>query len=221
MGRQKKQYSRHPAGFGRAEEVRDPQPLILIVCEGACTEPYYFDGLRRDLRLSNVQVAGKECGSDPASVVQYALDRHSTDKFEHIFCVVDRDEHQSFDQAVNLVRTSADSGIPIQIIPSYPSFEFWYILHLQFTRAPIVRTGKTSSGANAVRILKKHMKPKGGYEKSAINMWSQLKSDLPKAIRNSLHARKEASQDGEPNPSTDVDKLVSFLFGCSEKQEPN
>ena len=221
MARDKKKFSRSPASFGRREAVRDPRPLILIVCEGECTEPYYLDGLRRDLGLSNVQVAGKECGSDPASVVQYALKRQEQDKFEHIFCVVDRDEHQSFDQAIKLVRASADAGIPIEIIPSYPSFEFWYILHFQFTRAPIIRTGNTSSGANAVRVLKKHMKPHGGYEKSQINMWDHLKTDLPQAIKNSRQARNQAAEVGELNPSTDVDKLVSFLFRNSGLDEPN
>ncbi len=201
--------------------MRDPRPLILIVCEGECTEPYYLDGLRRDLGLSNVQVAGKECGSDPASVVQYALDRQSTDKFEHVFCVVDQDEHQSFDKAMNLIRISKDAGVPIEIIPSYPSFEFWYILHFQFTRAPIVKTGKISSGANAVRLLKKHMRLIGGYEKGRVDMWSHLKNDLIKAIKNSRQARNEAAQVGEVNPSTDVDKLVSFLFRNSGQNEPN
>jgi RloB-like protein len=221
MVRDKKRFLRGPAGFGRSEQVRDPRPLILIVCEGECTEPYYLDSLRIDLGLANVRVAGKECGSDPLSVVQYALDRHSTDKFEHIFCVVDRDEHQSFDEAMNLVRTSANKGIPIEIIPSYPSFEFWYILHFQFTRAPIVKTGKTSSGANAVRLLKKHMRRKGGYEKTRVDMWNHLKQDMPQAIRNSRQARNEATQVGELNPSTDVDKLVSFLFRSSRTDEPS
>lgn len=209
---------RSPARFGRREAVRDPRPLILIVCEGECTEPYYLDGLRRDLGLLNVRVAGKECGSDPASVVQYALDRHSKDKFEHIFCVVDRDEHASFDAAIAKVRSAFEAGIPIEIIPSYPSFEFWYILHFEFSRAPIVRTGTTSSGANAVRLLKKRI---DGYEKARVDMWAHLKSDLPKAIKNSRQARIEAAQDSELNPSTDVDKLVSFLFRNSGREEIN
>jgi hypothetical protein len=209
---------RSPARFGRREAVRDPRPLILIVCEGECTEPYYLDGLRRDLGLSNVRVAGKECGSDPAGVVQYALDRHSKNKFEHIFCVVDRDEHASFDAAIAKVRTAAEAGIPIEIIPSYPSFEFWYILHFEFSRAPIVRSGKTSPGANAVRLLKKHI---NGYEKAQLDLWTQLKENLLKAIKNSRQARIEASQDDELNPSTDVDKLVSFLFRNAGRNEIN
>jgi hypothetical protein len=217
MPRDRKRFSRGPAAFGRREAIRDSRPLILIVCEGACTEPYYLDGLRRDLGLSNVRVAGKECGSDPASVVQYALDRHSKDAYEHIFCVVDRDEHVSFDQAVDLVRSSMEVGIPIELIPSYPSFEFWYILHFKFSRAPIIRAGKKSSGDNAVRILKKDF---ASYEKARVDMWTHLKGDLPKAIKNSRQARNEAIQVGELNPSTDVDKLVGFLFRNSGRDEP-
>jgi hypothetical protein len=216
MPRDRRRFSRSPSGFGRREAVRDPRPLILIVCEGECTEPYYLDGLRRDLGLSNVKVAGKECGSDPASVVQYALDIHSEAEFEHIFCVVDRDEHKTFDQAMHLVRTSAEAGIPIEIIPSYPSFEFWYILHFEFSRAPIVRAGKKSSGDNAVRLLKKHIVK---YEKARVDMWGHLKGNLPKAIKHSRQARAEVLKDGEPNPSTDVDKLVGFLLRASGQEQ--
>ena len=218
MPRGRKKFNRSPVQFGRREAVRDPRPLILIVCEGECTEPYYLDGMRRDLGLSNVRVAGKECGSDPASVVQYALDRHSKDKFEHIFCVVDRDEHASFEAAIAKVRSAFEAGIPIKIIPSYPSFEFWYILHFEFSRAPIVRTGATSSGANAIRLLKQHI---ADYEKARLDMWTHLKNDLPQAIKNSRQVRNEATQDGALNPSTDVDKLVSFLFRNSGRNEIN
>jgi len=47
---------------------------ILIACEGKDTEPQYFNAIRKDIRLSTVQVPViPHDGTDPLSVVNAVL----------------------------------------------------------------------------------------------------------------------------------------------------
>ena len=67
---------RAPATYARRGPQREPYDLVLIVCEGAKTEPYYFEGLKRVWRLSNANVHVRSAGaSDPPNLVAYALEQ--------------------------------------------------------------------------------------------------------------------------------------------------
>jgi hypothetical protein len=201
---------RPPVRLGRIEEVRPGAERVLIVCEGECTEPFYIDDLRRDLQLTSVEVRGRECGSDPRSVVDYALEQYAEDTaLDRIFCLIDRDEHASFDEARQVAKQANRNGVPIQVIASFPSFEFWYLLHYTYTRAPIVREGNRSPGQNAERALKSQL---ADYTKSRRDLWTILRKKVPTAVANSKRATAEARADGEPNPSTEVHKLVAYLM---------
>jgi hypothetical protein len=58
----------------RRVAFRAPRRFILVVCEGEKTEPNYIAHYKKGLGLCNVklEICGKECGSDPLSVVEYA-----------------------------------------------------------------------------------------------------------------------------------------------------
>jgi hypothetical protein len=205
--------ARRPARLGRREAARDPRPMILIVCEGECTEPYYLDDLRRTVGLSNVTIRGKECGSDPLSVVTYAVDYHKKfGEFDKIYCVVDRDEHKTFERAVEKVVT-LNKKIDINIIDSYPSFEYRYLLHKIYSRKPFVRASGRSPAENLIHELKKEIP---NYEKSDRKIFEALRGDLGRAISNSRRALEESVADGERNPSTRMHELVEHLFKLGE-----
>ena len=65
--------TRKIASLYRKRKSREPYDVVLIVCEGAKTEPSYFTALKKELRLSstNIHICGKECGSAPINVVDY------------------------------------------------------------------------------------------------------------------------------------------------------
>jgi RloB-like protein len=207
---------RRPVEFGRPEATRDPRLRVLIVCEGECTEPYYFDGLIRDLGLGNVRVMGRECGSAPINVVEHALNCYQIDNtIDRIFCVVDRDEHDSFDEACRKAREAKRAGVPLDVIRSFPSFEFWYLLHFKFSRAPLARSGNRSPGDNAERALKAEFP---SYNKSSRDVWDTLNERVPQAIKHAKQAASQAAQDGSENPSTEVHKLVLEMFRLSSRR---
>ena len=77
---------------------RAPYERILIVCEGAKTEPHYFVWLRYESGLNrmNIVIADKRKGLDPKSLVEYTIDVYNEEKdFNHVYCVFDRDKHTS------------------------------------------------------------------------------------------------------------------------------
>lgn len=216
MRKKAKISKRPPTRFGRREEEREPRQLVLVVCEGECTEPYYFDSLRRSYGLSNVRIAGRECGSSPQSVVDYALEMQKKGLgYDRIFCVIDRDEHERFDAAVQRVRDMEQNGLPIEAIISYPAFEFWYVLHFEYTRSPIIRSGARSPGENAIRHLKTHIPH---YSKKDEDMFQSLKERLGGALANARRSCEDAVADGEPNPSTDIHKLIYYLQNLANSQ---
>lgn len=80
---------------------------VLVVCEGAKTEPNYFREIRHTYRLNtaNIDICGEECGSDPLSVVNYAIKKFREDPdYNRVYCVIDRDKHATFDAAMDKFR---------------------------------------------------------------------------------------------------------------------
>lgn len=198
----------------RKAPKREPYDLVLIVCEGEKTEPFYFQSLIAFEKLSSVNIAiisGN--GSDPASVVKTARakikDQEKYLPFDKVYCVIDRDSHATFQQAQDMVR---DDG-KIQLIVSYPSFEFWYLCHFVYSRSPITRAGSKSAGDNCISLLNTHWQNKfnAPYSKEIKNIYSKLYEKLETAITHSKRALAEAKRVDELNPSTQVHELVEYL----------
>jgi hypothetical protein len=122
-------------------------------------------------------------------------------KKEDVWCVFDRDQHPSFDDAIKMAK---DNGFGAAF--SNPSFELWYLLHFHNQTAHIERDDVT-------RILKdKNHIP--GYEKNMTGLFRSLLSTLPNAEEHASNLRTKHEGDGNPpthNPSTGVDILVRHL----------
>ncbi|MBN6057191.1 RloB domain-containing protein, partial [Nonomuraea sp. RK-328] len=123
----------------RRRNTRREKPRILIVTEGENTEPQYFNGLARELRASGVEVFRLQVegiGRDPARVVRKAAaasaDAPHNDGFDHVWCVVDVDEHETLAAAL---RTAERLGIHVAV--SNPCFEIWILWHFMEHRAHI------------------------------------------------------------------------------------
>lgn len=198
-----------------AKPKREAYELFLIVCEGSVTEPQYFYGLRDELKLStaNIEVVGEECGSNPVSVVNYAIERFRKNPiFDRVYCVFDRDEHARFADALSRVKAvklrkdgSMGAGeATCQAITSSPCFEVWVLLHYTYTSRPFARSGsKTASDQVLDAVLKyDHL-----YRKGAGEIAAKLAPMRATAIR---HAIRLAAEDVD-NPQTSVHQLVQAL----------
>lgn len=195
---------------------REPYDRVLIVCEGAKTEPNYLNELVRAYRLSsaNIEVTG-EGGSAPMSVVEHAIKRFEEDPdFDRIFCVIDRDQHPRFGEALErvrdkqLVRRDAKrkkiGAACFEAIASIPCFEFWILLHYEYTTAELPRY-------DDVRHRLRRIDGFANYDKGAKELFDQTHVQLDTALRNADRANAEAEHNDTNNPTTQMPSLIRYL----------
>jgi RloB-like protein len=200
---------RTAADYARRGPAREPYDLVLIVCEGEKTEPFYFDGLRVAERLSsaNIKVTPAD-GSDPMSIVEYA--ERFIDDYDRVFCVFDRDGHANYDAAVQRIARSPHSRLNrLFAIPSWPCFELWMLLHFRYSSGAIVAAGGRSSGEMALRELREFIP---GYRKGRKSTYNELLPKRASAMTHAIRLQKENARTGANNPSTRVHELIDYLL---------
>ncbi len=126
--------ARRERDLARKRARRASYDRVLIVCEGAKTEPNYLRKLIDFLELNtaNVEVDG-DIGSSPISVVEHSKERYNEEKrtgeaFDRVFCVFDKDSHESYTRALDEVKQAKPKNI-FTAITSVPCFEYWLLLH--------------------------------------------------------------------------------------------
>lgn len=157
-----KMKEKRAAAHERKRQPREPYDVVLIVCEGEKTEPYYLESLRNSLRLSNanIRICGKECGSAPISVVKFAMEEFRANKgvYNKVYCVFDKDKHDSYDEAkAKIAATKLSNGATLHAVISIPCFEVWILLHFIYTTRSFTAAGHDSNCALVLRELKKHI----------------------------------------------------------------
>ena len=194
--------------IARQGPKREQYDRVLIVCEGSRTEPLYFEEIASRYRLStaNIKVIGS--GADPRTVVREARkerdrERRRGEKYDRVYCVFDRDEHATFQEACNKAR-----AIGLQLARSWPCFEFWLRLHFGFTRQPYARSGGKSPAQNCVNEVCELLP---GYAKAAHGVFAEIEDRLEEAKAHAVRALADADATNEFNPSTEVHALVDYL----------
>ncbi|NTU44914.1 MAG: RloB domain-containing protein [Chlorobiaceae bacterium] len=194
---------------------------ILIVSEGSKTEPNYFGEIRAFYRLhtANVEVRPSDLGTAPLQVVQYARqlflegDRHrgiQARAFDQVYAVFDRDDHESYFNALQLAESLDQKYIndekqPVlfRAIPSVPSFELWLLLHFEEILSPIDRD-------EVMRRLKQYVPQ---YEKGATGIFAITRNQLDQACTRAEKLGTRFSGYTAPEPYTAVNALVKLLTG--------
>lgn len=204
----------------REKAKRTPYDRVLIVCEGEKTEPNYFKEIRDAYRIStaNIIICGKECGSDPLSVVDYAILKYKEDRdYDRVYCVIDQDKHTTFDTAVDkLRRTKLGKSVGFKAIISVPCFEFWLLLHFGYTSKKFCAPGNASNCDLVVTELnKKNRIP--GYGKGKGRLFTLLKDRLPDAIKYATKLQRDNELTGSTNPATNMHELIEYLIALTTR----
>ena len=201
--------------FLRRRSTRTPIAKVLIVTEGEKTEVTYFQECAKDLNISRyVKVTHNSDGPTPDKVLEYALVLRKNESrrgspYDEVYCVMDQDRHSTFVCTLKEIKQLQKKGERIQAIASYPSFEYWLLLHYEYTRRTFEKEGNRSAGDCVVTSLKRYW---SDYEKCCKNIYGHLKDKLPTALKHAQRARKDATATQELNPSTDVDCVVGRLL---------
>ena len=219
MGRDNSPKSRHRADLSRRAAQRADYDRILIVSEGKKTEPNYFNEIRRAYRLhtANVAIHPSKLGTAPMQVVQYAKELFENGNthlqikpraFEQVYVVFDRDNHDSYFEALHLAnflngKTNNDNGEPIifRAIVSVPNFELWLLLHFEDIQHPMHRD-------EVLKRLRRHII---NYDKASLNCFSVTQDKLDIAHQRARLLSEQTTALGGVSPYTDVWKLVMLL----------
>jgi len=192
----------------RRKPGRKPgRALILIIGEGD-TERAYFRALCANLRLPNIEVQFScRQGSAPINIVDCAVQKaKEPGGYESIWCVFDRDEHESFARARAKLQQHA-RRMPLHEALSIPCFELWLLLHFEFTDALF-------PNCNAlIQRLRQHLPQ---YIKANAAQARALLAKLEDALLNAQRLESRYAHIGD-NPSTSVHRLVRHLQDIAAK----
>ena len=211
-----KRKARASEALQRQRHERARNKRYVIVCEGTKTEPNYFAELLEDLciRPQVARIAPND-GVSPDRVVAHALhlydeDAAGGDAYDAVYCVFDCDRHSTFDAAVHRTKDLNDAGKPLIAITSNPCFEFWLLLHFDYSDQPFHAAGKKSVGDQVVAALK--TKPDfGKYGKGQKGIYALVKDKLDDALKYADRLRKHGVATGSVNPATEIDQLILTL----------
>ena len=182
----------------RKTNTKNTKKKILIVCEGARTEPSYFKSFRVH---QDCEIVG--AGSNTVSVVKHALKMMKKEPYREVWCVFDRD---SFPKTRVKTALQLAAQNKIKTAFSNESFELWYVLHFQYLDTQITR-------ADYCQKLNNLLGQK--YEKNDALMYKKLLENQRMAIANAKKLEGRVLPAGNCNvdsyPYTTVYKLVERL----------
>ena len=209
-----KRKARHTQAMERKKAKRAPYDRVLIVCEGEKSEPHYLTELRDyyGLNTANIEVDG-DCGSSPMSVFNHAKQRyedllHKGDNYDRVYCVIDKDKHPDYQQALEAIANANPKGC-FYAINSVPCFEYWVLLHFIYTTQPFHATETKSICDCVCETLRACYLPT--YSKGGKGLFAQLLPQLEFAKANASRSLKEAERNHTDNPSTQMYELVVYL----------
>ncbi len=191
--------------FRRKPGRKPPRSITLIVCEGE-TERVYFNAARihYGLNTAEVLIADNTAGSAPISVVHCA-EAKSKERggYDTIYCVFDRDGHESFWRARERIRVlagRAKNPLPVYEAISIPCFEFWVLLHFEQTAAPFPHCDDVIR-----RVRNPNYMP--AYKKADAAIARRLMDRIERAMENSVWLERTA-EDSDQNPFTTVQRVL-------------
>lgn len=219
----KKRKAQKASALERLHIDRVKGPRFLIVCEGQKTEPYYFAELceYHHLHTPRVRITPGNQGSSPDRIVACAVElfdedaQLSNDHYDKIFCVIDRDKHDTYDSALAQIEKLKAEGKPFEAITSIPCFEYWLLLHFVYNRQSFHAAGKKSICEGVIRELRKHPEF-NGYGKGQKGIYSLLRDKTATAVKHAQKAEKDVEQTQADNPSTRIHHLVAELQKLAE-----
>ena len=203
---------RRTDSFRRTPGNKPPRSITLIICEGE-TEQTYFNAarIRYGLTTAEVVLADNTVGSAPISVVQCAEAKsREPGGYDTIFCVFDRDSHESFDRARERIHTLAErtrKPLPIHEAISIPCFEFWVLLHFERTDAPFTCCDEVT------RRVRNHIV---NYEKADTAIARSLMDQVEYAKENADWLEGSA-EDSSQNPYTSVHYVLRHFEQIAQR----
>ena len=204
--------ARTAASFNRRKPFLKQEPKILVICEDSKSGKRYLEDASRHFKAKVYVEFVYYSKNSPRNIVNQAIKRQKD--FDKVFCVIDRDTHETFDEALSLAKTITK----IEVITSYPCFEFWLLLHFGCFRDPYYAFGKDSAADLVIKQLRNYSCLKNYDKGQDINIFNLMLDKFNMARQNSPKVLAEAKQTGEMNPSTQLHELIDEFEKLSKPQ---
>jgi hypothetical protein len=201
--------------FNRNYEQKSERKVIYIFTEGTETEPNYFESIKKELRLKNIDIHVAGTAYNTLSLIDYILAFKEKNEIEtepvgidEIWAVFDKDNFdKDFDNAIN--KAEAHN---IKVAYSNEAFELWFLLHFCYMDNSLTRD------IYCKKLNENLKKPSDNtpikYNKSSKEIYSLIKHLEPQAIKNAEKLLKSFESERsflKKNPSTTVHLLVCSL----------
>jgi hypothetical protein len=204
------------------EGTRELRAYFLIVCEGAKTEPNYFESFPKMAGNLVFDLKFEGGGISTTKVLEKALEIRdkSSQKFDRIWIVFDKD---SFPEAHfnKAILDAEEEGI--KSAWSNEAFELWYLLHFVYRNTGMSRDEYKKAIEVQVNTQIKAKTGKAGsfsYKKNDTGMYKTLQDYGNETNAVNWAERLEKTYTGQKyakyNPCTTVYKLVRELRGLSK-----
>lgn len=193
-------------------------PAFHIFCEGEKTEPYYIRGYIAHFHSDkkNILLVEDTKKNTPVQLVEAAIEHQKTTTKNDIYWVIfDRESIAKYPHELHLKARNLANKNNVEIGFSNVCFEFWLLLHLEYSTASYDSCTDLLSQSN----LKALLKEKGihNYDKGFAYMFDTLKNNdgVKTAIKNADKVIKSVTATAEKgkeqphylNPYTDVHHL--------------
>ena len=192
----------------RKRAVLAPAARVVIVTEGALTEPKYLRSFNLIHTDNATRLVIRSGIGDPRAVVERAvrekkaLRGDSLAGQDTVWAVFDRDIHPRFAQAIDLARANG-----IQLAVSDPCFEIWGVFHYRDFDAPVDRHACQRELASLCP----------GYSNSGSKVFDDsaaIENSYKEAVARAKNSRRRRQEEGRPegNPSTRVYLLTEHIL---------
>ena len=199
---------------GRSPANRNPYFRVLIICEGTKTEPNYFNAIIAKLKLTSADIIEPTRGPTPNAIAKRAIRKIKEAKdagnpYDKIFCVFDKDRHEDFETAsAEMVKHGCT------LVRSWPCFEYWLLLHFEYSRTDFGETAKETKSDRCIKALEKRIKKEPHIPNYTKNYkhFDRFMDRLEDAIKNSKKSLKDKKSMPANPTATEVHKVVECLM---------
>jgi hypothetical protein len=194
---------------------RQYKKRLFIVCEGKKTEPNYFKQLIAQYNFRGKPVYVRVIDTiknTPKELVDEAKKLIEIDEDE-AWAVFDKNGYTKHHEVFGKAKAGKKK---INIAFSSISFEFWLLLHFEYTTRPFYRAEE----------LITYLKQKGyfsEYNKADKDIFSPVRDKVPTAIKNAkkvrtfqIDANNFDTKAYQMNPYTNVDELLEAIDNISK-----
>lgn len=194
--------------------TRKIQKRLFIICEGMAdkSESAYFKSLLKDCNFvgDKVVVKVKDTNKNTGKELVREAIKAKEFKFDDAWVVYDMDGYTKHAETFSLANNKN-----IKIAFSAISFEYWILLHFEYT---------TKSFSKSEEIIK-HLKTKKyiDYSKGDKSIYCQIKCNLEESIARAQNIRKSqlsSVSSNTPiykiNPYTNIDELINEILSLQK-----